>query len=87
MRNPDLRANNVKWWENQKREADWAKEDTRLESEAENLGLGFGETEGRDGGPGRLLSNIRLAVKDLGKLAWGWDDRGIPDKQPETPLL
>jgi hypothetical protein len=87
MRDPDLRANNLKWWENQKREADWAKKDTRLESEAENLGLGFGETEGQDGGPGRLLTNIRLAVKDLGKLAWGWDDRGTADKQAESPVL
>jgi len=83
MRNPALRANTLRWWENQQREADWARSDTRLKSEAENLGLGFGETEGEDGGPGRLLTNIHLAVKDLAKLAWGWDDRGTTQQEHE----
>lgn len=76
MRNPNLRANSAAWWANEQREAEWAKGDTRLAPEAETVGLGFAEAEGEEEEDGRLLAKIRAAVKDLGKLAWGWEDRG-----------
>ncbi len=73
MRNSALRANSTTWWANEQREAQWARRDTRLAPEAENIGLGFDEAE--EDGTGKLLAKIRAAVKDLGKIAWGWEDR------------
>lgn len=77
MRNPALRGNADLWWDWQRREAEWAKSDAELAEEAERIDLGFtpgnpetGEEEGR------LFGKVRNAVRELGKMAWGWEDRG-----------
>jgi hypothetical protein len=76
MRNAALRGNADRWWGWQRQEADWARAEPKLAEEAQRIDLGFeaGDPETGDG-EGRLLAKIRNAVKDIGRIAWGWEDR------------
>lgn len=86
MRNPALRANSTAWWANEEREAQWAKSDERLAPEAENVGLGYTEPAADEEGDAKLLTKIRMAVRDLGRLAWGWEDRGSGNQPQGEPV-
>lgn len=87
MRNPDLRRNADQWWSRQKREAEWAKSDDRLEREAAQVGLSYTPGNAEEGEvDGRLLSKVRHAARELAKLAWGWEDTvSDPIILQETP--
>lgn len=87
MRNPELRDNANRWWGRQRQEADWAKSDDRLEREAAQVGLSYTHGDAEGGmEEGRLLSKVRNAARELGKLAWGWQDLETkPDVSQETP--
>ncbi|KAG8830126.1 hypothetical protein FRC17_005378 [Serendipita sp. 399] len=85
MRDPELRHNVETWWAHQRQEADWAKEDSRLEEEAERIKLGIRSGDAETGEEdGDLRARIRRAVQELGKIAWGWDDRGFSSLRSES---
>jgi hypothetical protein len=87
MRNPDLRRNANRWWSGQRQEAEWATSDDRLEREAAQVGLSYTAGKAEEGvEDGRLLSKVRNASRELGKLAWGWQDvETKPVVSQETP--
>ena len=75
MRDPRLRHNAANWWTWQQKEAEWGRQDERLEDEAEKVGMGIREGDG-EAGPGVLLARTRKVVNELLKMAWGWEDPG-----------
>jgi hypothetical protein len=78
MRNPKLRQNVDRWWGTQQQESEWARAEPQLEEEAEKVGLGISQGNPEAGEQeGRLLVKIRTAVRELGKLAWGWEDKPV----------
>lgn len=76
MRNPKLRQNVDRWWGAQQQESEWARAEVKLEEEAEKVGLEISQRNPETGEQeGRLLVKIKTAVRELGKLAWGWEDK------------
>lgn len=59
MRNPQLRDKSGKWWEQERREGEWGREDETVRRLADKLGLGY------DGDDGKLRSTAKIAVESL----------------------
>lgn len=58
MRNPQLRDRSGEWWEQERREGQWGREDETVKRLADKLGLGYD-------GDGKLKSTAKIAVESL----------------------
>jgi len=71
MRDANLRASAGDWWEQERKEGEWVREDEGVQRMAEKLGFGYGdgtETENNEedgGGEGKLKRNAKIAVEAL----------------------
>lgn len=66
MRDPTLRAAAGNWWERQRKEGVWAREDENVRQVAERLGRGFDEADPGEGRrEGKLRTFARMAVERL----------------------
>lgn len=58
MRNPQLRENAGEWWDRERREGEWGREDETVKRMSDKLGFGYDEQ-------GRLRSTAKVAVESL----------------------
>jgi len=65
MRDPTLRAHANQWWDKQKDEGDWVREDDNVQRIAEKLDYGFGEASSDGTQEGKLRANAKLGVNAL----------------------
>lgn len=72
MRDANLRTSAGDWWEQDRKEGEWVREDEGVQRMAEKLGFGFGdgtgtENDGEDGEEGKLKRGVKVAVEALKK--------------------
>jgi hypothetical protein len=71
MRDPRLRETAGEWWDRQRKEGEWGREDEDVQRVAERLGFGYTERTGTadgevgSGRQGKLKSSAKLAVAAL----------------------
>ena len=59
MRNSQLRDRSGKWWEQERKEGEWGREDETVKRLADKLGLGYDNTDGK------LRRTAKVAVESL----------------------
>jgi hypothetical protein len=71
MRDPHLRDTAGEWWEQERKEGEWGREDEDVQRMAERLGFGYTDQTGAEhgeagsAGEGKLRSSAKLAVEAL----------------------
>ena len=68
MRDSQLRDTAGDWWDQERKEGEWGRDDEDIQRMAERLGFGYTEqTETMNGrrGDGKLKSSVKLAVEAL----------------------
>jgi hypothetical protein len=71
MRDPNLRDTAGDWWNKERKEGEWGREDEDVQRMAERLGFGYTDQTGIENGgvgssrEGKLKSSAKLAVEAL----------------------
>jgi hypothetical protein len=71
MRDPNLRDTAGDWWDKERKEGEWGREDEDVQRMAERLGFGYTDQTGIENGgvgssrEGKLKSSAKLAVEAL----------------------